>query len=1027
MKNYNEAFNKAYSTLNAAQKAAVDTIDGPVMVVAGPGTGKTQLLAARIGKILKETDTQPQNILCLTFTDAGAIAMRKRLLEFIGPTAYNVSIYTYHGFANQIIQDNIENFGGYLELTKLSDLEEIDVYIRIIDAFANDHTLKRFKGDLYYEKTRLKNLFKIMKQEGWTPEIIEAEIEKSKQLMLEDEKYRYKRKYTRNGVTKQAGDLKQNEIDKEVKKLEKLSAGANEFLNYKKELDRINRYDYNDMILWVIDKFTNDENLLLEYQEKFHYILVDEYQDTNGSQNNLIYKLADYWAEPNLFVVGDDDQSIYRFQGANMDNIVEFKEKYNPTIVILDRNYRSGQAILDKSTELIENNNERLVATDPNLTKILLESRETKSPGKINFIEYTNTVHEEKGIIDQIIQLQKENFPLNEVAIIYRKHSDVTDIIKYLQINGIPLNVKQKVNVLELPIIKQLVSVLNYINAENQRPFSGDHNLFEILHFSFFEISPREIGKISIALYKSDLKWRDAISSLEWLTNNKITNPESIIKVSENIERWISDVRNVTIQTLIEKILTESTLLDDVLTKSSHSTFLIQAVNTFFEYIKNEATNNPKLSLLNVVEIIEKLESNGLKIPFNKITHSKEGINFITAHSAKGLEFDKVFIIRATDKNWAQINNNRGAYAMPESLVPASEKSDIEDDRRLFFVAMTRAKNELNISYSASTTEGKALTASRFITEINDNQENIIKQNIEDDELIKYTADLLSFQKGTVKLIDNDLIDKVLIDYKMSVTHLNKYIKCPISFYYEAILRVPQARTAHLGYGNAIHSSLEKLFETIKNSPTMQVPVYEVFEKMYKESLEYFRQHFTKKEFDNYLQHGKNILKLYYDANHTSWSTPRKYELEYPVNNVEFRGIPIKGNIDKIVYHDDHFYVVDYKTGKYSPPKLAAADLEKEKEGGDYWRQIIFYKMLIDADPKFNQSMQYGKIDFVEPDDKNNYKYKDITPTVEDIEIVADQLKTAYESINNHEFSEGCGEKNCRWCNLVSNHLNPMQ
>jgi DNA helicase-2/ATP-dependent DNA helicase PcrA len=169
-------FQDEYRKLNEQQRLAVDSIEGPVMVIAGPGTGKTQILAARIGKILLETDTAPGNILCLTYTDAGAIAMRRRLLSFIGPDAYKVHIHTFHSFCNDIIQENLPLFEK-TALDPISDLERIQLFKLLIDAWPKNHPLKRYRGDVYFEMNNLQGLFSTMKREGWTPAFINNKVE----------------------------------------------------------------------------------------------------------------------------------------------------------------------------------------------------------------------------------------------------------------------------------------------------------------------------------------------------------------------------------------------------------------------------------------------------------------------------------------------------------------------------------------------------------------------------------------------------------------------------------------------------------------------------------------------------------------------------------------------------------------------------------------------------------------------------------------------------------------------------------
>ncbi|HXB93406.1 MAG TPA: ATP-dependent helicase, partial [Puia sp.] len=344
-------FWEEYQRLNDQQRLAVDTIEGPVMVIAGPGTGKTQILAARIGKILLETDVSPRNILCLTYTDAGTIAMRRRLLSFIGPDAYKVHIHTFHSFCNEIIQENLPLFEK-TSLDPISELERIQLFKTLIERFPKNHPLKRYRGDVYFEMGNLKNLFSAMKREGWTPGFIHEKIDQ----YLADLPYR--EEYIAKRATRdfKKGDIRIDKIEEEKDRMAKLRAAVDEFIPYQELMRRSNRYDFDDMINWVIRVFEENKGLLSDYQERYQYILVDEYQDTSGTQNRLVNLLICYWDQPNVFVVGDDDQSIYRFQGANVENMLEFARRYEKDLlkVVLTYNYRSTQPILDIARTLID-------------------------------------------------------------------------------------------------------------------------------------------------------------------------------------------------------------------------------------------------------------------------------------------------------------------------------------------------------------------------------------------------------------------------------------------------------------------------------------------------------------------------------------------------------------------------------------------------------------------------------------------------------------------------------------------------
>src|SRR2546421_2432670 len=359
-------FRQEYARLNKAQQEAVNAIEGPVMVIAGPGTGKTQILAARIGKILLDTDADPSNIICLTYTDAGLIAMRRRLQEFIGPDAYKVNIYTFHAFCNDVIQENLSLFERN-SLDPVSELERIEYFKELIDGFPKNHPLKRYRGDVYYEINNLQSLFSTMKREGWTAAYVNQKINEYMDDLANREEFIYKRAYKQF----RAGDLKTEKIQEEKERMEKLRAAVNEFDRFQQLMRKKDRYDFDDMINWVIKAFEENKNLLARYQEQFLYILVDEYQDTSGTQNRIVELLINYWEKPNVFVVGDDDQSIYRFQGANVENMLAFADSYKNDLirVVLTHNYRSTQPILDISRTLIERNSERLVRKMEGLNK----------------------------------------------------------------------------------------------------------------------------------------------------------------------------------------------------------------------------------------------------------------------------------------------------------------------------------------------------------------------------------------------------------------------------------------------------------------------------------------------------------------------------------------------------------------------------------------------------------------------------------------------------------------------------------
>ncbi|MEI9809506.1 MAG: UvrD-helicase domain-containing protein [Bacteroidota bacterium] len=282
----------------------------------------------------------------------------------------------------------------------------------------------------------------------------------------------------------------------ETERMEKLTAAIRSFETYQQILHDNHRYDFDDMINWVINIFQTHEEVLLNYQEQFQYILVDEYQDTSGSQNKVVELLISYWQEesPNIFVVGDDDQSIYRFQGANLKNMMNLADKYGKDLVkvVLTQNYRSVQPILDGAKALIENNEQRLVRQYKDLSKDLVAANEKLKaltiPPVIRI--YENEFAENAHVSLSIKQLVEQGVQPGHIAVIYREHKFGDELMKFLQLQQVPFYVKRSVNLLNDTFINQVLNIMRYTVAELDNELSGEPLLFEILHYSFFRIKP---------------------------------------------------------------------------------------------------------------------------------------------------------------------------------------------------------------------------------------------------------------------------------------------------------------------------------------------------------------------------------------------------------------------------------------------------------------------------------------------------------------------------------------------------------
>lgn len=1019
-------FRQEYENLNPAQKKAVDTIEGPVMVIAGPGTGKTQILAIRIGRILMETDTQPENILCMTYTDSGAVAMRKRLLRMIGPEAYKVNIHTYHSFCNQVIQDNL-SFFEKTSLDPISELESIALLRELIDKFPKNHPLKRYRSDVYFESKNLKQLFSTMKREGWTPEKVTEATKKYLDDLPLREEFVYKRKYKQFN----AGDLKTEKINQEKDKMIRLEAAVLEFEKYQQLMLQRRRYDFDDMINWVIRAFSENPSLLAKYQEQFQYVLVDEYQDTSGNQNKLVEMLISYWDDPNIFVVGDDDQSIFRFQGANVENMLLFRARFpNMKTIMLNENYRSIQPILDIAKTLIDKNGERLINKIEGMTKNLVTGKkELKEITHMPLINTWRNPREEMiGITTDIEDLINNGVDPKRIAVIYRENKYGEEIATFLKCANIPFYSKRNINLLELTLIRKILRLLQYLDAEMDIPFSGDEMLFEILHFDWFEIKPLEIAQL--CLESNELRYKKKPSGFRQLMAQKMNTAAPSLfdqSISDNmaraagfIESVLGSVHNTTLQQLIEKIIQQSGMLSTVMqAKDKH--WQVQVLSAFFDFVKEETKKDPDLNLNTFVKLVQMMIREEISLPIVQVGGSEKGVNLLTAHGAKGLEYAYVFLAGSNSTVWENKKSGNKGFVLPDTLFISQPHAAVEEElRRLFYVGITRAEKHLTISYAAARDDGKELEPSMFIEEIRSVHHLVERKPVPDqEEMTRFSMiRLLPEVSPQIERLDEDMVDKALEKFAMNVTALNNYLNCPLEFYYRNLIRIPSPKSETLEFGSAVHHALELFFSKMKDDPNKAFPGKQSLVDDFVNYLYRHRESFTREEFERRIEYGKEILEKYYDKKINSFS--KIVSVEKNIRNVVVDGIPLKGKIDKMEYDGHQVNVVDYKTGN---PDNAREKLKNPEQappyGGDYWRQAVFYKLLVDQHEQGRNQVVSTEFDFIEPNAKKEISSIRVPISKEDTDTLRKQISYAWEKIQSRDFYTGCGKEDCRWCNFV--------
>lgn len=969
-------FEQKYKQLNSAQKEAVNTIEGPVVVVAGPGTGKTQILTLRIANILKNAGAgiEPENILALTFTNAGVHAMKKRLAEFIGSDlAYRVGIFTFHSFAEEQIKNFPEYFPYLAYSSVATDVECLQIIEEILKE--NEFTyLKTFASESHYVRD-IRGAIDELKREGISPELFLKKIEDQKKNIIADENSYYKR------VTKKfkKGELKPQALKPVEKNLELQTV----YSEYQEKLKEKKLYDYSDMILSLVEVMENNDEFLSILQEQYQYILVDEHQDTNESQNRIISALIDsphLNSQPNIFTVGDDKQAIYRFQGASVENFTHFKKKFSEVKVIgLVDNYRSTQDILDISHSLIEKSEN---GNDHKKLSAFFDFENTKNKVQ-NFKTYKDELI---FVVQDILQKIENGVNPSDIAVIYRENNNLPFIQEMFEKMHIPFVVTSKSNVLDDREIKKFLLLIRSI----YNPRSSEV-LVKVLFFDFLKLNVSDVILLLDLFNHVSKKTSliDLISNEEFLKKNDVNDPKSFVNFSKFLIDQKSKSENCGFDEFFEELIRESDFIKHIFSKKDH-VFLLAKLEKIFEDIKTQVRNNADYSLKDFINYLDLCAEYNLVLEAS-VPFDVEGVNLMTAHGSKGLEFDDVYITNVVHGLWGG-KRKRQSFQLPVG----STHGDIEDERRLFYVALTRAKKNVTVTYSDFDLTGREKSPSLFISEMDENLISENKQEIDMENSIEISfAPRLIVAKS---LIDLDYICEKFLNTQLSVSALNNYFQSPILYFFRNLVRLPSSQTKSLVYGNIIHGTLDKFFS--QSSREKQVLSKEKL-------LEFFHQtvkltYVAKDFYDSILTQGEKTLSDYYDNYAQDFNL--NLETEKSIKKIPFKletgeEIFLQGVIDKIEFDENGgVQVTDYKTGKSWSEKS-----KDDKEG--LKRQVVFYKLLLDSYQEGKYKMNKGVLDFVERSKKSGeYEREFFDVNQNDLSALKDEINVFAKDILSGEF-----------------------
>lgn len=1044
-------FDAVYGGLNEAQRKAVDTVYGPVLVIAGPGTGKTQLLSARVAHILRTTDSLPQNILCLTFTENGALNMRERLTQFIGPHAYDVQISTYHAFGRTVIGRYPEYFTELRLERPVDELGKRQILSAIIDEVDYRSPIKQVRhhlGDLMSTISEVKrgllstqdlrtlaaeNLRVITATSSAIGKILAPHAARmpSKisialplwQNVLDE--LRDSKVEARGSKVQPLALLAAEALETALKdadasgKTTPLTAWKNKWLvknkddqfvlagaleaarmsaladvleQYQAALAIRGLYDFDDMILRAIDVLEHNDDLRFTLQEQYQFILLDEFQDTNAAQLRLVQLQTDnpvHEGRPNVLAVGDDDQAIYAFQGAQYSNMLDFFAMYRDTTVIsLSENYRSAEPILQTASAIAEQIEARLHHHMPGVSKTLTPQAANLPPVTLERREYASDIAERAGVAQSVKSLIDQGVHPSEIAVLAPKHRFLESLVPYLQDLDVPVSYEKRENILEAVTVRQLLTMAKLVLALQRGHTSLANSLWpEVLSYDFWGFSVADIWQASWQASDTHKSWAEVLLASREFKHAALL----ILTLAGRVE---TDTCEIMLDALIgtTELQTREKSMPSVRSPFRDYYFKQQGDAILFETVtqlsvlraklrEHEASRNHVLRLPDLIDFVDEYEAAEEQLlntsPYNQ---AADAVQLMTVYKAKGLEWQHVFLLSCHDDVWGSKSSGAGnKLTLPANLAPIRHAGATEDERlRLLFVAITRAKSGLHMSSFRATFAGKTPARLKYFDEVEQDGAAIARtlpetyQTVINDggEAPALQTLALDWQARHVRHNEaplTALLQDRLARYQLSPTHLTHFIDLkyggPDSFMLSTILKFPGAPSVDSSFGNAIHDALEWLQNELNR--TGKTPDDEdIIERA---QMYLSREPLTPEQITQQQNRASGTLTHYLTAKKASFKRGNVAEKSFRDEGalVE-KVVHMGGKIDllEIDKTTKTITVVDYKTGQGTSSWKPETDrLHK------YMLQLYCYKLVVEASATYRDyTVTSGRLEFVDPD-----------------------------------------------------------
>jgi len=864
--------------LNKEQLQAVQHEKGPLLIIAGAGTGKTTVITERIKHLIVDKNYNPGSILALTFTDKAAYEMQERV-DILMPYGYtNLWIHTFHSFCDRILRDEAHTIGLDPSYKLISESEAILLMRKNIFNLG----LKTFRP--------LSNPTKFL----------DALLTHFSRLKDED--------ITLQGYIKWAEKQKNSQERQQYKEL------ADSYKRYEGLKITESVMDFSDLISNILLLFRKRSNVLKKYQGQFKFILVDEFQDTNFAQNELAIILAG--ESKNITVVADDDQSIYRFRGAAVSNVLQFKKSFPlAKIVTLSNNYRSTQTILNASYRLIQNNNPNRLEVVENINK-KLKSHSLSTEEEIKIIHETRLEDEADKIAQEIKTLSK-TYEYKDIAILVRANNHSQGITTALARHRIPYQFLGPGYLFQQEEVKDLIAYLKFLTD-----LSDSVSLFRVLSMDVFNISYVELNFLLNFAKRKNLSLFEALDDVN-LDFLKPDTQEKLKDFRKMAERHLEKTKKETAGQILYYFLVDSKLFETLKTSDSlKEERRIQNIAKFFDRIKNFEMERTDANIFTLVEwLMLMMQMGDSPIAADIDIRDKNAVNILTVHSSKGLEFKVVFLVNLVSDRFPSRERSE-KIPLPESIIKEKAQKDrdfhLEEERRLFYVGATRAMDLLYFTYSDYYGTGKRpRKLSPFVYEALPNLK-VEKEKKAQAQQLSLTEVLSVYEKnGEVK----EEKPPLKLSY-ITFSNLQMFDICPLHYKAKVIFNIPTPPAAVQSFGISVHNTLYKFYKQIQEG---EKPSLKNLQDLLKK--EWISQGYDSKKYEQErFSQGKNLLDKFYKENSNPFVKPLKLEEPFSFNLKN--GVKVFGKIDRIDTKDKGIEIIDYKTGAENPKAKKAHELQ---------------------------------------------------------------------------------------------------